>query len=59
MEHKVYTGMHFRGSKTVPFGKCRCGAYLEGQAAIDEHRLRAALGLLDGAEKKNSGSNDA
>jgi hypothetical protein len=37
MEHKIYTGYTCRGLKQIPLGKCRCGAVLEGQEAIDEH----------------------
>ena len=37
-QHSVYTGMHFKGAKGVPFGKCRCGAYLDGKDEIDRHR---------------------
>lgn len=38
MEHQVYTGLKFRGHMLYPFGKCLCGAYLDGQQAIDEHK---------------------
>jgi hypothetical protein len=39
MEHKVYTANNLRGNMAFPFGKCRCGAYLESRTAIEEHKL--------------------
>jgi hypothetical protein len=41
VKHKVYTGWRVRGSTTDPFGKCLCGAVLEGHAEIDRHRRLA------------------
>ena len=38
MDHRVHTANHVRGLMSIPFGKCLCGAYLEGQQAIDEHK---------------------
>ena len=40
--HKVYTARHAAGSsktKSRLFGKCICGAVLEGREAVDEHKL--------------------
>lgn len=37
-EHRIYTGNHYSGSRMLPFGKCRCGAVLEGAEEIEEHR---------------------
>jgi len=40
--HRVYTARHAAGSSTTKnhiFGKCLCGAVLEGQEAVDEHKL--------------------
>lgn len=37
--HKIYTALRFTGSgEGKPFGKCRCGAVLNNQQEIDEHR---------------------
>lgn len=37
MDHKIYTGNHASGNVSVPFGKCSCGAYLQGQQEIEAH----------------------
>jgi hypothetical protein len=40
--HRIYTGRHAGGSSTYKnhkFGKCLCGAVLEGEEAIAEHKL--------------------
>jgi len=38
-EHQIHTGRIHRGNKLYDFGKCRCGAVLEGNEAIEAHRL--------------------
>lgn len=43
--HKVYTARHAAGSsktKNRTFGRCLCGAYLEGLDAVTEHKLLEA-----------------
>lgn len=40
--HRIYTGRHIQSSRSMIFGRCLCGATLEGQEAIDEHRLLIA-----------------
>lgn len=38
--HRVYVGNRTRGgNNSLVFGRCRCGAVLEGQDEIDAHRL--------------------
>lgn len=46
--HTLYSGNHARG----PFARCTCGALLEGEIEIDEHR--ETKGALRLGEKKHA-----
>lgn len=37
-DHYIYTGRQHRGNKLYEYGKCRCGAVLQGRDEIDAHR---------------------
>jgi hypothetical protein len=53
-KHYIATALRFSGSgHGIPFGKCRCGAYMADQAEIDAHRAIAD------EEKNFSGKSDA
>lgn len=47
MKHVIYVGHHHNGGALLKFGRCKCGAYLKGEEAIEEHRK-----LVHGEEKK-------
>lgn len=37
-DHQVYTGRRHRGNQLYEYGKCLCGAVLQGKEEIDAHR---------------------